>query len=119
MRTYPYTDDTGVMYAFDIDNIGILTPLARALQRVEGVTSVQIRKLFSKPTNIHIHFMYKGVRFVVLEPYADSSIYEIRSEDPNIKIDVSQMERALRQNAPVLLGTVGEFYNKLLSRLRS
>jgi hypothetical protein len=69
-------------FAFEVENVYV-TPsrAATVLRSVDGVSDMRQRSLFRGPTDVHVRFQYRGVPFVIWEPYADSSRYWIGPEN--------------------------------------
>lgn len=125
MRIYPIvTEDGKRSSAFEIENVYIgPTRIADLLTEVHGVRDVQLRKLFSKSSDIHIEFNYHGLPYIVWEPYGDNSRYWIGPKDQITGTpDVTALEEAFKHYRPpflrALLGDVLslKFMNRLIQR---
>ena len=92
------------LFAFEIDNIYInLSMVAKLLLNVNGVTCVQLRRIFEKSPDIHINFRYLGQPYIVWEPYGDSSRYWIGPvNSASCKNDIADLDRAFKEYAPSL-----------------
>ena len=78
MRTRQLRDNAGRLYAFAVENAYIQpSMIARLLRTLPETSSVQVRGLFKRPSDVHVRFVYKGKDWVVQEPYSDSSDYLI------------------------------------------
>lgn len=102
MDTYLIKNSDDVPFAFEIDNIYIgAKKIAALLGKVDGVSEIRLRKMFSLPDDIHIEFKYAGEDFMVLEPYADSSRYWIGpKDDKNRNIPISVIEAVFKEYQP-------------------
>jgi hypothetical protein len=115
MTTYPILDATGRRYAFEVESVYLtLSKGVTVLKAVDGVSNLQKRRLFRRPMDVHVRFRYRGVAFVVWEPYADSSRYWIGPEHPErSQMDVADLQAAFdAYDPPLLLKVLGN----LLSR---
>lgn len=100
MKTSPIRNERGLVFAFEIENLYIgIRAMADLLATVSGVSDIHVRRLFSKePSERHIAFSYKGEKFVVWEPYGDSSVYWIGPESDNPPdVDVADLEHAFKE----------------------
>jgi hypothetical protein len=98
MQTYPVLYDDRGLYALEIDNEFIPRyELVEILLSIPGVSNVRKRSLFSSPADIHIRFVYHGIEFIVLEPYADSSRYWIGPDDDRVREDITAIDTALKE----------------------
>jgi hypothetical protein len=109
MTTYPILDNAGKRFAFEIENVYLTLSKAAALLRsVDGVSDIEQRRLFRRPMDVHVRFRYRGVPFIVWEPYADSSRYWIGPEDARAHPDVGDLQAAFdRYNPPFVLKALG------------
>ena len=110
MTTYPILDNAGKRFAFEIENVYLTLSKAAALLRsVDGVSDIQQRRLFRRPMDVHVRFRYRGVPFIVWEPYADSSRYWIGPEDAErAHPDVGDLQAAFdRYDPPFVLKALG------------
>jgi len=104
MDTFPLLTAQGVIWAFEVE-IGFISPrvLARLLAAVDEVDEIGPRSAFSSFDEVHVRFRYRGQRFVVSEPFGDSSRLWIGPCDKNENlIDASPLEGALRDYRPPL-----------------
>lgn len=108
MRTYPIVDDAGLMFALEVENAYVGPgALAQVIGAVSGVSAVQPRKPFSGSADTRVTFQYQGMPFVVMEPFGDNSRYWIGPESPEAgKVDVSALDRALKEYRPSRLAKV-------------
>lgn len=122
MNTYPICDIDGRVYAFEIENVYIkVKKVANILLSAQGVSDIRIRKLFSTDGDIHVEFTYKDKKFIVWEPYADSSRYWIGPKDEaDIHIEVSALEGVFHQyRPPLVIKILGDLVSfKVLSTFR-
>ena len=104
MQTYPIIDDSGTIYAFEIEN-SYVGPgaLERVLANVPGVTQVQSRKLFAASHETIVKFTFKGEEFEVSEPFGDSSRYWIGPRETDRRFDVADINFAFQQYVPTRL----------------
>lgn len=100
LRTFPITDDTGIVFAFEIHAEFLCWPLARRLGRIPGVSEVRPRKWWTRfREEVHIRFKYQNREYIVWEPYGDNSRWWIGPDDdtgPRIPID--DLERAIKHS---------------------
>ena len=96
MRIYDnYDNDSGLLTGFGFDNSYVsLNTVKIILESLDQVNSVRKRKLFSSWDNIHMWFNFEDVSCVVEEPYGDSSMYWISSEDRRKDIDLTKLKKA-------------------------
>ncbi|HEV2109876.1 MAG TPA: hypothetical protein VGT99_00870 [Gammaproteobacteria bacterium] len=108
MNTYPIKDDRpGHCWAFEIDHVYITArPTARVLAQVQGVSDIEIPKLFRGKDDIRIKFKYRGRDCVVWEPWGDSSRYWIGPENAMDKsLDLKDVQSAFeKHDPPTLIG---------------
>jgi hypothetical protein len=77
MNTYPIFDKASRhVQAFEIENayLGVGT-VAHLLAKIEGVSDLRARKMFSKSGEIRAEFKFEGRDCVVAEPFGDNSRY--------------------------------------------
>lgn len=105
MTTFPMRDSAGTTFAFEIDNVAITPSKAAAVLRsIDGVSDVKPRRIFRRPTDIHVRFRYGGVAFVVWEPYADSNRYWIGPQDDKQEhIEIGVVEAAFNRYSPPMI----------------
>lgn len=98
MQTYPITDDSGTTYALEIENAYIRPRrLAEILRRLDGVSSVCVRRPFTGSDDVRATFQYRGRPFIILEPFGDNSRYWVGPDDATAeKLDISAIEEVLR-----------------------
>ena len=81
MKTYPLHRDDGTLYGFEIPSSWTtFGPLFKILRSVDGVSDVR-RQYFKDD---RIVFDYHGEKFVVNEPWGDSSRYWVGSEKGHV-----------------------------------
>lgn len=102
MTTYPIRNPAGVMFAVEVEN-AYVTPSAigDVIRDVDGVSSVEIRKLFSRKSVTHGSFRFRGGEYMINEPFGDNSRYWIgprKSESSDT--DISMVEEKLRLFRP-------------------
>jgi hypothetical protein len=121
VKTYSRIDEQSRRtVGFEIDNVYMsLSAVASVLSRIEGVTDVRRRRLFSEWEEVHLWFKYRGVDCVVWEPYGDSSRYWIGQKDSPEAIDMSAIETAFRfYHPPLHRRIIGDILTlQFLSRL--
>jgi hypothetical protein len=104
MKTYPILSKDGSRtFAFEVDNIYI-APAAAAhlLAEIDGVTDVELRKMFSKSSDVHVEFNYLGQPYIVCEPYGDNSRYWVgRKEEVSDVRDITALEAAFKRYRPL------------------
>jgi hypothetical protein len=105
MKTYPIlTKDGSRTFAFEVENVYIApAAAARLLAEVDGVTDVELRKIFSKSSDVHVEFRYLGQPYIMWEPYGDSSRYWVGPRDEVSDVgDITALETAFQQYRPTL-----------------
>lgn len=107
MKTHHILNDFGRVVAFEIELVFFgVRRIAALLRSVPGVEEVRVRGLFQRPADVHIHFSYLGVGFIVLEPYADNSRYWIGPErgigdsQTDSSVDITNLERPFQEYDP-------------------
>ena len=105
MDTYPSKDEkTDILVSFEIDNTyASPSMVAGVLSKVDGVTNVKVRRLFSKWEDVHVWFRYKNVDCIVLEPFGDNSRYWIGPKNSEEKFDFHDIEKAFKRYRPPFL----------------
>ena len=100
METHPIHDDgqPARLVAFAIENAYVgPVAVARILRTIEGVGDVRVRKIFRRPFDIQVRFEYLGVPHEVVEPWGDSSIYEIGPSPSAVSPpDIGPLEEVFR-----------------------
>ena len=101
MRTFQLlSKPDGWLFAFEIENVYIsLAAVVNVLRRIEGVADVEPRRLFSKDSDVHVKFKYRGHACIVLEPFGDNSRYWI-GPDSEATFDMAQIEIAFKNYKP-------------------
>ena len=121
METYPVEDNDGLQLGFEIDLVYIgPRKIEQLLSTVDGVTNIQRRKLFAPDKEIHVEFDYLGEKFVVWEPYGDSSRYWIypKEKQPVKKIDISELEAVfMRYKPPIIVKILGDLLSLNFKKL--
>jgi len=80
MRTYPLNSDNGERFGFEINHTWIwIGSIVRILRSVPGVSEVRRVRGGAE----RIKFLLDHEKFVILEPYGDSSRYWIVPEGPS------------------------------------
>lgn len=97
-------DHNGKVMGFMIKNSYIsINKSAFILSTVQGVSHIEKRRLFSKSSkDVHIRFMYEGVKCLVLEPYGDNSDYWVVPDDENDidKINIKNIQMVFENYIP-------------------
>ncbi len=78
MRTYPLTDDSGAIYAFEVGN-AFLSPreVARLVRASLGASITAGPQGYTSANDMRLRFHYAGTEFEVIEPFGDNSRYWI------------------------------------------
>ena len=76
MRTYPLTDNSGAIYAFEVGN-ALLSPreIARLVKMRLGAAITAGPQGFVSAADMRLRFHYAGGEFEVFEPFGDNSRY--------------------------------------------
>lgn len=78
MKIYRLTREDGKTYAFEVENAYIRPrAIANLLKAIDDVSSVHLRKAFSPPPDVHLEFTFNEAKYIVWEPFGDSSRYWI------------------------------------------
>jgi hypothetical protein len=96
MKTYAtFLSNDGTLIAFEIDNVYVSRRGITKLLRSSGqVTDVKLQGHFGSSNDIRVSFTYFGERFIVWEPYGDSSKYWIGPEEPDrLLADVTHLKK--------------------------
>lgn len=81
--------------------------MANILFSVKDVTNIKNRKAFSKSDDALIWFEYEDVKFIIWEPYGDSSRYWIGPENSEgSDRDITPIADAFKSYKPTLLRRV-------------
>jgi hypothetical protein len=81
MKTFPIIKEDGTKRAFEVENAYIgKRDICRILSKIRNVSDVEPRKIFQSPVDIVARFRINDKKFVVWEPYGDSSRYWIGEE---------------------------------------
>jgi hypothetical protein len=76
MRTYHLHSHCGDITGFEVSNTWLQPRAASRLLTDNGAT-VTFRRGFLRPGNVHVRFQYCGHQFELVEPFGDSSRYDI------------------------------------------
>jgi hypothetical protein len=107
VKTYPIKDETGRLFALEVDMVSSsLSNLVQLIATAEGVTDAKARRLFANEGDVRARFRFHGVEFVVVEPFGNSSRYWIGPVSESTKLDISLIERQLGLHVPTLLRRV-------------
>lgn len=115
MKTYPILDKVhGRVAAFEIENAYVgIGAVADLLSKIDTVSDVQARKLFSKSGDIRVEFKYRGKDCVVVEPFGDNSRYWVGSLNlESTMTDLGEVENAFKHYRP-------SFFREVLGDLLS
>ena len=105
MKTYPIlAKDGSRAIAFEVENIYISPAVAAHLvTAVDGVADVKQRKMFSKSSDVHVEFRYRGQPYMVWEPFGDNSMYWVGPKNgANVAGDIAVLEAAFKRYRPPL-----------------
>lgn len=96
------SEPDGRLRAFEVENAYIgPSAIAQVLRQTEGVTEVQRRRLFSRDSEVHVRFRYRGHPCIVWEPYGDNSRYWIGPESTDsFTADMAPVEEAFGNYRP-------------------
>jgi hypothetical protein len=114
MKTWPIVDEQGRTVAFEVSMIRIgLGEIAKVLQSLPGISQLHKRRPFSHE-EVHIQFNYRGMNYVVWEPFGDNSRYWIGPADKTSvpAEDAAEIERAFRRYHSSLLK---RFFGSMMS----
>ena len=106
MKTYPvFNENETQLLGFEVENAyNGPTAVTRLLQGIDDVTDVQQRKLFAKVADIHVEFKYRGVPYIVWEPFGDNSRYWIGPGDQAVgdtcAADISDLQDEFKLYTP-------------------
>lgn len=109
MNTFPLAvGQDGHPKAFEVENVYVSpSTVAQILERTEGVTDVEQRRLFAGESEVHVKFKYQGYTCIVWEPYGDNSRYWIGPESTAaFEGNMDQVEAAFRKYQPPLLRSI-------------
>lgn len=92
------------MFAFEIENAYIRPKrISVLLKAVRDISNIRLRKPFSSSSDVHLEFDYCGERFMVWEPYGDSSRYWIGPKEESTKIEISPLAKVFEQYQPPII----------------
>lgn len=104
MKTYPIKNvESGELFAFEVRVLGTSISRIVGVLAQLGATDIHTRRLFGRPRDVHVRFVYEGVKCMVWEPYGDSSRYWIGPEDESDRPNLAKVEEAFREQAPSIL----------------
>lgn len=107
MRTFPLNHISGGLLGFEVSNFWLQPRAAARLLRSKGAEITYQRRLFRRG-EVHLAFRYGGYDFELVEPYGDSSRYEIvpveRAHPP--QTEISEIRSFFDHYRPGLVGTV-------------
>ena len=107
MRTYPIKDETGRLFALEVDVVFCsVRDLIKVIATAEGVTDAKAGRRSFSELDVRATFRYQGDEFAVVEPFGDNSRYWIGPVSDDVKRDVSPIERQLRSYVPSLFRRV-------------
>ena len=108
MKVFPLVRSDGNVIAFEIEHAWVSRKaIANLLKRTDGVSTVTLRRRFFSADDIRIEFRYRGVEYIVWEPWGDNSRYWIGPrESASGSVDVSGLETVFRGFRPLLLGSL-------------
>jgi hypothetical protein len=96
MRTYPLRNETGVLFAFEVDAPLLGRRLARVLADTAGVSDARRRRWWRGSSDVHIRFRYHEREFIVWEPFGDNGRWWIGpDEGATSGISLAEVERAV------------------------
>ncbi len=111
MKTYPLTKkDESRPFAFEVENT-FLGPAAaaRLLAEIDGVSDVRPRKMFSKSSDVHVEFKFRGQPYIVWEPFGDNSRYWIGPKDEASDAgEIGVIEAAFKRHRPLIYRVIGD-----------
>jgi hypothetical protein len=92
----------GTLLAFEIGNAFVwIGTILRILRSVEGVTDIKC----IRSEDDRVVFLFRDARFVVNEPWGDSSRYWIGPKEPKKAVDLDSLHQAFQQHrGPLSLG---------------
>jgi hypothetical protein len=106
MRTYPVNDESGAMYAFEIDSSTVsprrLSYLVRS--RLGAVVTKGPQGFFSRE-DWRLRFLHARIEFEVWEPFGDNSRYWIgpAGENPQRTDAIDDIHSMLRDYKPTVV----------------
>lgn len=81
MKTFLLNSDEGQLTGFEVSNSFLSSiGIAKYVRRINGCEVIGTRRLFSAD-EVHVRFLFAGKRFIVWEPFGDSSRLWVGPED--------------------------------------
>ena len=81
MKTYEITSESGNAFAFEVENAYIsVGKIRNLLINLDHVSNFTTRKPLSIDDEFRASFNYRGLDFIIIEPFGDSSRYWIGLE---------------------------------------
>jgi len=106
LRTYPLTDDSGAIYAFEVGNT-LLSPreIARLVKSSLGASISAGPQGYFSTEDMRLRFRYAGTEFEVFEPFGDNSRYWIgpAGEKPTRVAEIDKLHELFLAYRPTLL----------------
>lgn len=108
MQTYPLFNQSGRLFAFEIEKVSVgRDKIGSLLGGVGDVSNVTVSRSFIPADAVHVDFVYNGQRYVVWEPWGGSSRFWIGPrEESDEPVDLKDLERVFRDYRPPLLARV-------------
>lgn len=101
MRIFPdfdSSDEEAAGFEVDSAHIGIFG-IARLLERLPSVAEVARRPPFQAWGDVRVRFRFRGIDFVVVEPFGDNSRYWIGPVEPQ-HVDTRELKDAFQSHVP-------------------
>jgi hypothetical protein len=106
LRTYPLTDNSGAIYAFEVGN-ALLSPreIARLVKSTLGASITAGPNGYASADDMRLRFHYAGTEFEVFEPFGDNSRYWIgpAGEKPARVPEIDKLHEMFQTYRPSLL----------------
>jgi hypothetical protein len=106
LRTYPLTNDSGAIYAFEVGN-ALLSPreIARLVKSSLGASITAGPLGYASAEDMRLRFRYAGIEFEVVEPFGDNSRYWIgpAGEKPTRVPEIDKLNELFLAYRPTLL----------------
>ena len=111
MRTRPLQHVSGGWLGFEVSNTWLQPRAAARLLQANGAEITYRRKLF-RGGDVHIRFRYAGLEFQLVEPYGDSSCYEIVPVDAEHppQAELAEIRGFFDRYRPGVFGTVASLF---------
>ena len=98
MKVFDIADDQGRVFAFEVVNFG-RHRVAKFLERTPGVKVIRKQKHFAATSEaVFCEFEFRGQRFLVEEPWNDSSRYWIGTDPPEWCSQLEAVRAAFAQH---------------------